>query len=171
MVKQERPIHLHAETERHNKRARWLNAWLPVIIGTVMIAISSSNLFSSDNTSGPFRWVFEAIFGPVADRRWHIIHFFIRKGAHFLGYGVYGLLWLRAWWLTLPNTRFFQDAALAILGCCVVASSDEFHQTFLSRRSGSPRDVLLDCTGAATLLMISYIVMRIFRPEKLTHSC
>ncbi len=134
-----------------------------------MIAITSSNAFSADYTSGPFRWLFETLFGHVPDARWHIVHFFIRKGMHFFGYGVYGMLWLRAWWHTLPNSSFAQDAMLAILGCGIVASSDEFHQKFLSRRTGSPRDVLLDCAGALTLLLISYLILRLFRPEKLTH--
>lgn len=161
---------MHEASDHPNKRPGWLSAWLPVIIGTIMIAITSSNAFSSDHTSGPFRWIFETIFGPVPEARWHIVHFFIRKGMHFFGYGVYGLLWLRAWWLTLPNSRFSQDAILAIIGCGVVASADEFHQKFLSRRTGSPHDVLLDCCGAMTLLVVSYLILRIFRPERLTHS-
>ena len=166
----ERLISLPEANDRPTHRASRLSAWLPVIIGTIMIATTSSNAFSSDYTSGPFRWIYETIFGHVPDHSWHIIHFFIRKGMHFFGYGVYGLLWLRAWWHTLPNSRFSQDAILAVLGCGVVASSDEFHQHFLRQRTGSPRDVLLDCCGALTLLVLSYLVLRIFRPEKLTHS-
>ena len=152
------------------KRAVRVSAWLPVLIGTLMIAASSSNAFSSDHTSQPFRWIYEELFGPVSNMRWGHIHFYIRKGMHFCGYGVYGLLWLRAWWLTLPKSRYFQDAILAILGCGLVASSDEFHQSFLAHRTGSPRDVLLDCCGAMTLLLLSYLALRLFRPEKLTHS-
>ena len=121
----------------------------------------------SSYTSGPLRWLFESIFGPVADARWELLHHFIRKSGHFLGYGAMGLLWLRAWWMTLPRSRFLHDAFLALLGTALVASFDEWHQTFLTNRTGSPWDVLLDCCGAITLEVLVYVFMRMFRPKKL----
>lgn len=154
-------------TELQQKRVSLTSAWLPVILGTVMIAVSSSNLFSAADTSGPFRWVYQSLFGPVSDPQWVHIHTHIRKMAHFFGYGVFGLLWLRAWWFSLPRSRFLQDAALAVLGCGMVASADEFHQSFLAHRTGSPLDVLLDCAGAMTLQVVVYLFMRIFKPRKL----
>ncbi len=154
-------------TAQEQKRVSWLSAWLPVILGTILIATSSSNLFSAQDTSGPFRWVYQTLFGPVSDLQWGHIHTHIRKMAHFFGYGTFGLLWLRAWWISLPRSRFLQDAALAVLGCGIVASADEFHQSFLAHRTGSPWDVLLDCSGAITLQIIVYIAMRVFRPKKL----
>ena len=78
-----------------------------------------------------------------------------------------GLLWLRAWWMSLPRSRFLHDALLALLGTALVASSDEWHQTFLPNRTGSPWDVLLDCFGAITLEVLVYVFMRTFRPKKL----
>ena len=161
---------MHSETVQKQTQTRWLNAWLPVLIGTALIASSSSSLFSSEHTSGPFRWLYELFCGPVSDTRWHIVHFYMRKSGHFFGYGVFGLLWLRAWWFSLPHSRFFVDAALAVLGCGMVASADEFHQTFLPSRTGSPWDVLLDCSGAITLQLTVYIVMRIFKPKKLARA-
>ena len=145
----------------------WIKAWLPVLIGVALIATSSSNLFSAQHTNGPFRWLYETLFGPVGDDRWGQVHLYMRKGGHFFGYGVFGLLWLRAWRITLPQYRFLLDSLLAVLGCAIVASADEFHQTFLSNRTGTPWDVLLDCTGAATLQLIVYIFLRIFRPRQL----
>ena len=41
---------------------------------------------------------------------------------------------------------------LAILSTAIVASCDEFHQTFIPSRTGTPVDVLLDTAGATTLL-------------------
>jgi VanZ family protein len=161
---------LESETNQTNKPTSWLNAWLPVLIGTALIAISSSNAFSSEHTSGPFRWLYQSLFGPVTDLRWSVLHTYIRKMAHFFGYGAFGLLWLRAWWLSLPHSRFIQDALLAILGCGLVASADEFHQAFLAHRTGSQWDVLLDCSGALTLQLVVYIFLRIFRPKKLARA-
>ena len=161
---------MHSETVQKQTQTSWLNAWLPVLIGTALIATSSSSLFSAEHTNGPFRWLYELFCGPVSDARWHIAHFYMRKSGHFFGYGVFGLLWLRAWWLSLPHSRFFVDAALAVLGCGLVASSDEFHQAFLPSRTGSPWDVLLDCSGAITLQLVVYLFMRIFRPKKLARA-
>jgi VanZ family protein len=145
----------------------WISAWLPVAVGIAFIMMESTEAFGSDRTSGPLRWLFEGIFGPVADARWELLHHFIRKSGHFLGYGGIGLLWLRAWWMTLPRSRFLHDASLALLGTALVAGFDEWHQTFLPNRTGSVWDVLLDCCGTLTLEVLVYVFMRIFRPKKL----
>jgi len=145
----------------------WISAWLPVAVGIAVIMMESTEAFGSDRTSGPLRLLFESIFGPVADARWELLHHFIRKSGHFLGYGGIGLVWLRAWWMTLPRSRFLHDASLALLGTALVASFDEWHQTFLPNRTGSMWDVLLDCCGALTLEALVYVFMRIFRPKKL----
>jgi VanZ family protein len=145
----------------------WLSAWLPVILGILVIAVESTLYFGAEYTSGPFRWIFQAIFGPVSDAHWGQIHFLIRKSGHFLGYGTLGLLWLRAWWMTLPRSRFLTSSALAILGTALISAGDEFHQTFLPDRTGSPWDVLLDCCGAILLQLLVYAFMRLFRRERL----
>jgi len=148
----------------------WINAWLPVAIGIGVIMMESTEWMGSDHTSGPLRWLFESIFGPVADARWEPLHHFIRKSGHFLGYGLIGLAWLRAWWMTLPHSRFLHDAFLALMGTALVASCDEWHQSFLPNRTSSPWDVLLDCCGAIALELLVYIYMRIFRPKKLARA-
>jgi VanZ family protein len=139
-------------------------------LGVFLVALESTETFGSDNTSGPLRTVFEAIFGPVGDLRWHFIHNLIRKCGHFLGYGFIGLAWLRAWWMTLPHSRFFNDAALALLGTALVATGDEWHQTYLPNRNGSAWDVLLDCCGALVLQLLVYVSMRVFRPKRLVRT-
>jgi len=76
-------------------------------------------------------------------------------------------LWLRAWWMTLPHSRFLHDAALALLGTTLVASLDEWHQSYLPNRTGSAWDVLLDSCGAIALQLAVYIYMRLMRPKRL----
>jgi VanZ family protein len=145
----------------------WINAWLPVAVGIAVIATESTTYFGADHTSGPMRRIYEALFGPVGDAHWEMIHLVIRKSGHFLGYGVLGLAWLRAWWMTLPLARFLFDAELALLGTALVASGDEWHQKFLPNRGSSPLDVLLDCCGALTMQWIVYIYVRLFRADAL----
>jgi len=148
----------------------WIGAWLPVLIGIAIIATESQEFMGANHTTGPLRWVFQLIFGPIGDARWEVIHVFIRKSGHFTGYGLVGLTWLRAWWLTLPRSQFFYDALLALLGTGLVASCDEWHQTYLPNRHGSPWDVLLDCSGAIALQLIVYVAMRSFKPKQLARA-
>jgi VanZ family protein len=148
----------------------WAKTWLPVVLGIAVIVLESTEMFGADNTTGPLRWLFQTLFGHVSDARWEIIHHYTRKTGHFIGYGLIGLAWLRAWWMTLPHSRFLPDAFLALAGTALVASCDEWHQTFLPNRTGSPWDVLLDCTGAITLQLIVYVFMRSFRPKRLARA-
>lgn len=147
----------------------WFKVWSPVALGILVIAIESTEMLGSDRTSGPLRWLYQSLFGPVPDDRWEIIHHFTRKSGHFLGYGLLGLAWLRAWWFTLPHSRFLPDAALALMGTALIASCDEWHQTYLPNRTGSAWDVLLDCSGSIALQATVYLFMRIFRPKQLLH--
>jgi VanZ family protein len=48
-----------------------------------------------------------------------------------------------------------------------VASADEFHQTLLPNRTGSPYDVLLDCSGAIALQLLVYFYMRSSKSKRL----
>lgn len=127
-----------------------------------MIIIESSAGFGADHTSGPLRWVWEQLFGPVTEARWELLHHYIRKMGHFAGYGTMGMLWLRAWWMSLPRAAFVLDALLALLGTAAVASLDELHQSFLPNRTGLPSDVLLDCSGAVVLLLVFFSVRSIW---------
>jgi VanZ family protein len=63
----------------------------------------------------------------------------LRKLAHMAEFGLLWWLWLRA--LGRPGVA----AAIAI----AYAISDEFHQSFVEGRVGTPVDVLIDATGVA----------------------
>jgi VanZ family protein len=145
----------------------WIGAWWPVAAGIAIIAVESTKYLGADRTSHPLRVLFEALFGPVADPRWETIHHYIRKSGHFLGYGGLGLAWLRALWMSLPGYRFFLASGLALAGTALVASWDEWHQTFLPNRTGSPWDVLLDCCGALFMQMAAFMYLRLLRPARL----
>lgn len=145
----------------------WFSAWLPVLLGACVIACESTAAFGADHTTGPLRHIWESIFGPITDARWEVTHHLIRKTGHFVGYGLVGLAWLRGWWKTWPHASFVQHAFLALLGTALIAGSDEFHQTFLPNRTGSPWDVLLDCTGATVLMCLTWLILRVSSPRRL----
>jgi VanZ family protein len=143
-----------------------ISAWLPVLIGIGLIASESTTSLGADHTSGPLRLLFQALFGHVTDARWESIHFFIRKSGHFVGYGLLGLIWLRAWRMTARELRFLSYACLALLCTGMVACCDELHQSFLPNRGASVNDVLLDCGGVLALEIMLYAFMRVFLRER-----
>lgn len=148
----------------------WISAWAPVLVGIVAIATESTEWVGSDRTTGPFRMLYEAIFGPVSDVRWDLIHHYLRKSGHFFGYGLIGLAWLRAWWMSLPRSRFLPDALLALAGTALVATADEYHQSFLPNRASTPWDVVIDIAGAIALQAMVYVFLRMNRPKRLARA-
>ena len=161
-------VNLARRVDTRRKNARfWVSAWLPVLLGIAVICVESTEWLGADHTDSPLRALYEAIFGYVSSVQWEEIHHFIRKSGHFIGYGLIGLAWLRAWWMSLPHSRFVPDALLALAGTALIASADEFHQSFLPNRTSTPWDVLIDCSGAITLQLLVYIFLRFWRPKRL----
>lgn len=139
----------------------WVRAWLPVAIGILVIATESTESFGADRTSSPLRWLWEHLFGAISNGHWNLIHHYIRKAGHFTGYGLVALAWMRALWMSFPRLTFLQDALLALLGTALIASGDEFHQTFLPNRTGLARDVVLDCFGGIMMQLVFFLFLRL----------
>jgi VanZ family protein len=69
-----------------------------------------------------------------------------RKLIHFAQYALLALLWWRALRTRLEN----RGAALAaFVVTAVYAATDEYHQSFVEGRNGSPLDWAIDSAGAA----------------------
>jgi VanZ family protein len=147
-----------------SKRRRvLLSAWIPAAICTLLILISSSDTFSSDNTSSVLRPFAEWIFGPFANHTWCKLLYDFRKTAHFFAYGFVSVVFFRAWRMTFRLSRSYsavtaslRAAAVALLSTLALSSADEFHQSFLPKRTGSPFDVLLDMCGAVTCHLVLF---------------
>jgi VanZ family protein len=143
----------------------WFNVWTPVVSAIAVICVESTNTFSSQNTSGWLRPIVERLVGGMSDSTWDAVHHVIRKSGHFVGYGTVGFTFLRAWLHTLnhrgPATLLAwraESTILAIFSTAIVASGDEFHQSFLPSRTGSPVDVLLDTAGATALCLLVWLI-------------
>ena len=133
---------------------RQIWVWLPVVFAVTVIACESTNTFSSDHTSGWLRPFFERFLGHINDRLWGVLHYSIRKCGHFTGYGMVCLTFLRAWLLSLGRNAALairqwrtHSCVLAVLATFLVASLDEWHQTFIPSRTGTFTDVLIDTSG------------------------
>ncbi len=147
-----------------SKRGRvLLSAWIPAAICVALIATSSSDNFSSDNTSHILRPLLEKIFGPFGNVAWCHLLYDIRKVGHFFAYGFVSVVFFRAWRMTFRLSRAYsavtaslRAAAVALLSTLALCGLDEFHQSFLPQRTGSPFDVLLDMCGAVTCHLIVF---------------
>lgn len=74
----------------------------------------------------------------------------LRKLAHMSVFALLTLLWWRA---LAPRTRHSLAAAAAI--SFLYAISDEYHQTFVEGRHGSPVDVAIDSVGIGVALLLA----------------
>jgi VanZ family protein len=83
----------------------------------------------------------------AAHHAWWVIVF--RKLGHITGYALLTALW--AWALRDVVRRHVLWAVLISLA---YACSDEFHQTFVRGREGTPRDVLIDAVGMAIAALL-----------------
>jgi VanZ family protein len=76
-----------------------------------------------------------------------VLDLILRKLAHITEYVVLTLAWWRAW----RGLGFLGDdraaIALAVATALAYSVSDEFHQTFVDGRHGTPVDVLIDSVG------------------------
>jgi len=145
-------------TDRHSV----LKAWIAAILWLIVISIESTAYLSAHNTSRFLFPVLHYLFG-ISLEHFEPLHFFLRKGGHVFGYGLLSVLLFRAWRETLPalgNPKWtFRWANIGVLGTALVASLDEWHQSFIPSRTGSVRDVILDsCAGigAQVLLLLWY---------------
>jgi len=150
----------------------WIKVWTPVVIAVAIICTESTDTFSSQNTSSFLRPILERWFGHINDSSWELYHHYLRKSGHFVGYGLVALTFLRAWLHTLrqrgPSTLIawrLESSILAILSTAIVASCDEFHQTFIPSRTGNPTDVLLDSCGATVLCLLVWLLCWSKRPS------
>jgi VanZ family protein len=155
----------------HARLQAQLCTWLPVLAFSMVLAVESTAYFGRDRTSEPLHRMVEAIFGYDVRVQWDLIHFLIRKTGHFMGYGMFSLICFRAFWIELRGvvsrlSRRLEAHGLAILATFLVASADEFHQSFLPNRYGGFSDVLLDCCGAAVMGLALFIAMQVVKSRK-----
>jgi VanZ family protein len=113
----------------------------------VLVFLFSTGTFSALQTGHILRPFLEWLFGEISDARFALIQFLVRKTAHLVVYATLSALWFRA--LRGANSGWQPSwALLALLVSMLVALGDEFHQSFVPSRGGSPWDVLLDSFGA-----------------------
>ncbi|HST13214.1 MAG TPA: VanZ family protein, partial [Terriglobales bacterium] len=138
-------------------------AWLAAILWLGLIAFESTNALSAEKTGHFLYPVLHFLFGldPVRFLTWHFV---LRKTGHIIGYSMLSLLFFRAWRATIHVTGSprwsIVWAGIAFTMTALVASLDEWHQTFLPSRTGTIRDVALDSAAALLTQVLIYAWLR-----------
>ena len=129
--------------------------WIYAIAGILFVCCTSTTFMGGSHTQVLVSAVWEAAVG-----KWHFedaatLNVLLRKVGHFFGHGMLSLLFCRAWMSSISqfskirrSWRLPSAALLAVITTFVVASLDEWHQTFTPGRVGCFSDVLIDTCGA-----------------------
>ncbi len=135
------------------------NFWLyaPLIIWIGGIFYFSSNKGSMTRAAPYFVPLLNLLF-PRADGEHSKIYYRVaRKLCHFFGYAVLALLAAIVFYnSSLPfAARFWHACAFALV--LTVAATDEIRQSFSPERVGSLADVILDCAGGLTAIVLFWL--------------
>ncbi len=140
----------------------WLRAWWPAVAWALVIFTLSTDSFSSDHTATVLSFLVKWLFPHLTEDQFHFIHHVIRKSAHFTEYFIFCLLIYRGvrgdrqgWRWTWGISALSVAAGYSIL--------DEIHQAFVSSRTASPYDSLLDSIGAFFAFAVLYFWFRFRR--------
>ena len=138
--------------------SQFLRAWWPAILWAAVIFCFSTDTFSAEHTSRALHWLLDWL--PLSAHQFHALHRLIRKSAHFAEYFVFFLLIYRGirgahggWRWLWGLSAWFVAAAYSAL--------DEIHQAFVSSRTASPYDSLLDSAGALVAMLCLYLYFRL----------
>ena len=143
-------------------RKEIVKTWIAAGLWMLLIAIESTDMLSAEHTGSFLYPLFHFLMG-MDLARFAVVHHYIRKLGHFVGYFTLSFFLFRAWRATLhlpwaPRWAM-RWAAIAFTMSAVVASLDEWHQTFIPSRTGAFRDVVLDSCAALTAQVLIFLFL------------
>jgi VanZ family protein len=147
-----------------------VKVWIAAGLWMILIAIESTSYLSSANTGRFLYPLLHFLFG-IENSRFLVLHHYLRKIGHFVGYFILSFLLFRAWRITLPRFSGWamRWATIAFFMSVLVASLDEWHQSYLPSRTGTIQDVILDSIAALTAQIVILLWLqsrREIKPEE-----
>lgn len=137
-------------------KPHWLRPWLPALCWAAVIWTFSTDAFSAQHTGRILEPLLRWIYPGIHREQVRLIHFLVRKSAHFIEYFVFCLFLYRGlrgeqkgWGWTWAAGAFGLAAAYAVL--------DEVHQSFVASRAASPWDSLLNSAGALAAMICCWL--------------
>lgn len=128
--------------------------YAPLILWAGAVFLASSTTGSMSNTSLVIRPLLEWLFPNTPEDVLIGYHGYIRKFAHFFEYAVLAFFASRAFYNSSVKTLNKYWWLFAFSMVALIASTDEYNQSFNTARTGSVYDVLLDCSGGLTMIML-----------------
>jgi VanZ family protein len=141
-----------------NRRRERIFRYAPLILWLAVIVVTSSTTGSMSNTSRFIRPFLEWLLPGAPEAALLVYHGYIRKFAHFAEYAVLGFLAARAFAGSSSETLRRFRSVFAVSLVVFVASLDELNQSFNAARTASAYDVLIDCAGGLTAVMLFLLV-------------
>ncbi len=143
--------------------------YAPLFLWIVVILFASTTQGAMSNTSRFIRPLLEFLFPNAPEETLILYHGYIRKLAHLSEYAILAFWASRAFWSSsvefLQRYWFIFSLALVFL----VASIDEYNQSFNLLRTGSIYDVWLDVTGGLLMIMVLK-VWAVFKARKVKNN-
>lgn len=133
----------------------WLRAWWPALAWAALIFVLSTDTFSAHHTAGFIEPLIRWLVPSLSEDQVELTHYIIRKIAHFTEYFVFGLFLYRAVRGQQKGWRWNWGLIAWFIAACYSAL-DEIHQAFVSSRTASPYDSLLDSVGALVAMLFLY---------------
>lgn len=128
--------------------------YAPLFLWIGIIFFASTTQGAMSNTSRFIRPLLEFLFPNAPEETLIFYHGYIRKFAHLSEYAILAFWACRAFWSSsvkfLQTYWFIFSLALVFL----VASIDEYNQSFNTLRTGSFYDVWLDVSGGALMIIL-----------------
>ena len=143
--------------------SKWSWAFVIAVAFGLFIAFASG----PGGEAGWMRTLVDSIFGFTEEdwRERSLIIFRIRKTLHFTGYGI--AAFATAWTAYRQKAKIWQCVAAGYAWPLPLAIFDEWQQTKVSTRTGSPRDVFLDFCGMTAFLFVFWLLRRKDREKEL----
>jgi VanZ family protein len=151
-------------------RKQLVKTWVAALLWIGLIAIESTDWLSAEHTSRILYPLLHFLIG-MDPATFAVVHHYIRKCGHFVGYFTLSFFLFRAWRATLrlpwaPRWAL-RWAAIAFFMSALVASLDEWHQTFIPSRTGRISDVMLDSIAALTAQVLIFVYLS-WKPRRVT---
>ena len=149
-----------------------MKKWFVLLAFLVVLAISSSMTYEQQTiipalkdvlASKPFEKQLSVLKIPYWDTvvsieergYFEFVEFLIRKLTHFVGFGFIALGIYFAW------SKRRHPAIVAIVGTALIATIDEFRQSFTPGRMMNGQDVLVDTAGAIVFVGVIVLVKKL----------
>lgn len=142
-----------------NKRKKII-AWILMILWMAFIFFMSNQVGEvSSKQSGFVVNLFSMLGIDLNSSFGEMSTYIIRKGAHFTEYMILYFLAYNLLRLYINKKKAYFYALVIVF---VYACSDEFHQLFVEGRSGQFKDVLIDTSGGAFGLLLTFLKNKFF---------